>query len=272
LAAAAGATLKEVGATNRSAASDYEAAASPKAAVLLTISADAYRIAGETAAATFDELVALSRDRELCLMDALGGAPLVEPPATIHWPRRSAAASIAAGADLVILRGDALVCGPPSGILLGSQDVVTRIASHPLFSSLGLDPLRAAALAATVECYDTPTRGADTVPVWQGLSTSIENLRNRAERMAAQLQHVAGVATATASETHSPLSPALAGNGWPSHGVALTPSDVNVAALDARLRQARVPIAGRIEADRLMLDLRTVIPRQDKTLVDALLS
>lgn len=272
LAAAAGATLREVGATNRSAVSDYEAAASRSAAVLLTISADAYRIEGETAAAEFEQLVGLARDNKLCLVDALGGAPLVEPPATISWPRRSAAASIAAGADLVMLRGDALVGGPACGVVLGNREVIARIVRHPLFSALQLDPLRSTALASTVECYDSPSRGADTVPVWQCLGTSIENLRNRAERMAGQLQHVAGVGSATAIETRSQLSAALADNGWPSYGVALTPADGNVTALDTRLRQASVPVVGRIEDDRLVLDLRTVIPRQDKTLVDVLLA
>ena len=68
-----------------------------------------------------------------------------------------------------------------------------------------------------------------------------------------------------------PLSAALAGDGWPSYGVALSAADGNIGALDARLRSARFPIIGRLEADRIMLDLRTVIPRQDKAIVDSLL-
>jgi L-seryl-tRNA(Ser) seleniumtransferase len=272
LAAAAGATLKEVGATNRSAANDYEAAASPRAGMLLKISNDAYRVVGETATAEFDDLVAVARDRKLCLVDALGGSPLVEPPAPIAWPRRSAAASIASGAGLVILRGDGLVGGPPCGILLGNRDIIGRIADHPLYPQMKLDPLRSAALLATAECYDTPSRGADTLPVWQCLGTSIENLRNRAERLAAQLAHASGVASATATETKSPLSAAFADDGWPSYGVTLTPTDGDAHALDCRLRSARFPIIGRVESNHIILDLRTVLPRQDKTIVDALLT
>jgi L-seryl-tRNA(Ser) seleniumtransferase len=272
LATSAGATLKEVGATNRSAASDYEAAASPRAALLLKLNNEAYRVVGETATAEFDELVAVARDRDLCLVDALGGGPLVEPPATLSWPGRSAAASIAGGADLVILRGDGLTAGPPCGILLGNRDVIGQITAHPQYSLTKLDPLRSAALLATAECYDTPSRGADTLPVWQCLSTSFENLRNRAERMAAQLAHTSGIASATATETKSPLSAALTGDGWPSNGVTLTPTDNDAHALDRRLRSARFPIVGRVEGNHIVLDLRTVVPRQDKAIVDALLT
>ena len=68
--------LKEVGATNRSVAIDYEAAASPRAATILILSTDSYRVAGDTGAAGMEELVAIARDRELLLVDALGAAPL----------------------------------------------------------------------------------------------------------------------------------------------------------------------------------------------------
>jgi L-seryl-tRNA(Ser) seleniumtransferase len=72
-------------------------------------------------------------------------------------------------------------------------------------------------------------------------------------------------------ETRSPLSAALTSEGWPSYGVALAAANGDIRMLDERLRSARFPIVGRIEGDRLLLDLRTVLPRQDKALVDALL-
>jgi L-seryl-tRNA(Ser) seleniumtransferase len=134
-----------------------------------------------------------------------------------------------------------------------------------------LDPLRTAALATTLEGYDTPARGADSIPIWQCLATSVDNLRNRAERLAGQLGHVEGIASATPVGIRSPISPALAESGWPSYGVALSPADGNIVALDSRLKTARSPIVGRVEGDQLLLDLRTVLPRQDRTVADALL-
>jgi hypothetical protein len=81
---------------------------------------------------------------------------------------------------------------------------------------------------------------------------------------------VEGVLAATAIETRSPILGPSSGDGWPSYGVALAAADNN-AALDGRLRSARFPVVGRIEGERLVIDLRTVLPRQDKAIVDSLL-
>ena len=269
LAAAARVNLNEVGAIHSALAADYEAAASPRAAALLILSSDSYRIIGQTANVELDELVALARDRELVSIDALGAAPLQDPPPAIAWPRRSARASIARGVDLAILRGNGLVGGPSCGIMLGNRDVIRRITAHSLFDAWRLDPPRAAALTATLESYDNPTGGLESIPLWQCLTVSIDNLRNRAERIAPQLAHAEAIASAVAVETNSPISLALA-ESLPSYGIALSPTDGNLDVLDKRLRSARFPILGRIEHDRIILDLRTVLPRQDTVLVEAI--
>jgi L-seryl-tRNA(Ser) seleniumtransferase len=270
IAAAAGATLKEVGTTNRAIAADYEAAVSTRTAALLTLSSDAYRVVGDTGCAELDELVALARDREIPLIDALGAGPLVDPPPTIDWPRRSVRASLAAGAEVAVVRGDGLLGGPPCGILVGSQAVLQRIASHPLFEAWRLDGLRRAALLATLECYADAPSGLGALPVWQIVEARLDNLRNRAERMAPQLARAEGIASSVAVETLSQLHPGLA-TGYSSYGVALTAAEGDIGSLDRRLRSASVPIVGRIEGDRLVLDMRTVLARQDKIIVDELL-
>ena len=81
---------------------------------------------------------------------------LVNPPTSVNWPRRSAQTSVAAGADLTIIRGDGLVNGPSCGILLGTKVAIGRIVQHPLFSAWQLDPLRTAALLATVDVLRRP--------------------------------------------------------------------------------------------------------------------
>ena len=270
LAEAAKATLTEVGTTNSALAADYEAAASPRTAAILTASSDTYRVVGQTAAAELDELVALARDRELISIDALGAAPLVAPPATVSWPRRSAAASIAAGVDLVILRGDGLVGGPPCGILLGSKEVIRRITAHPLFAAWSIDPLRMAALTATLECYENPT---DRHPSDPRVAMS-----HRIDRQPSQPGRTHGAAARRKpKESRRPRRSKREARwrprfrtGLPSYGIALSPAGGDVHALDKLLRSARFPILGRIENDRIILDLRTVLPRQDTTLIDAL--
>jgi L-seryl-tRNA(Ser) seleniumtransferase len=220
--------------------------------------------------AELDELVALSRASELMLIDALGAAPLDDTAAAVCWPFRSVRASLAAGVDLAVVRGDGVVGGPACGILLGSREAIRQIGEHPLFAAWRLDMLRSAALVATLESYDHKPPSQEELPLRQILAVSVENLRNRAERMAPQLAHAEGIASAVAVETRSPLFSVLA-DGCPSYGVALSPAEGDVESLDRRLRAASLPILGRREGDRLILDLRTVLPRQDKLLVDALL-
>jgi L-seryl-tRNA(Ser) seleniumtransferase len=270
LAAAANVTLREVGTINRAGTADFEAMASPSTAAILRITPDAYRIVGDTTAAEPESLVALCRDRELRFIDALGVAPLTEPPESIQLPLPSVRERLASGVDLAIVRGDGLVGGPACGILLGDREIIQDIKGHPLFAAWRLDVLRTAALIATLESYDNKPLCPEELPIWQFLTGSIENLRNRAERLAPQLAAASGISTATAIEIRSPLLPAFA-EGWPSYGVALTAADGDIRSLDKRLRSGPSPILGRIEGERLILDLRTVLPRQDKSIVDVLL-
>jgi L-seryl-tRNA(Ser) seleniumtransferase len=272
LAAAAGVLLEEVGATNRTRASEYESAVTPRTAALLKLSSDEYRIVGETEAPDLGELVGLARDRELALIDALGAAPLIDLPPEFGVERRSVRASIAAGVDLVIVRGNGFVGGPQCGIILGNRDQVARITEHPLFAAWQLDPLRAAALTAALECYaDTSTCGPNQ-PVLRLLATPLDNLRDRAERLAPQLARAAGIAAAEPIATRSQLSAAdPPERGLASFGIALTPSDGNVQNLAKQLSGAAQSVVGRVEDSRLVLDLRTVFPRQDQPLVEAII-
>jgi L-seryl-tRNA(Ser) seleniumtransferase len=270
LAAAARVVLRDVGTAHRTQAADYEAAASPRAAALLKFTSDSYQIVGEIAAAELEELVAVARDRDLVLIDALGAAPLVDPPEAVAWPRRSVRGSLASGVDLVIVRGDGLIGGPACGILAGNAEVIGRIAVHPLCAAWRLDPLRAAGLIGTLQCHDAMAKTDQLLPVWQLLTTPVDNLRNRAERLAPQIAAAEGIASAEPIETRSPVSAAFsAGEHWPSYGIAIGPNGGTLAELQHRLGSAPHAVVGRIENDRLVLDLRTVLPRQDRALVEA---
>lgn len=270
LAASTGATIREVGTTNRTTAADYEPAISLQTAALMKLRSDDYRVVGATESAELEELANLARDRELALIDVAGAAPLVDLPPAIGAGNRSVRASLKAGADLVIVRGDGLVGGPTCGILIGRRELVRRVEEHPMFVAWQLDALSAAALAATVELYEDDQRLAQQLPVLQLLLTPLENLRNRAERLAPQLAQAEAVSSAEAVATESILGVApLADRALPSFGVALVPADGNVDRLANRLSTGPVAVVGRQQHDRLVLDLRTVFPREDQVLVEA---
>ena len=271
LCATSGTLVREVGTTNRTTPSDYESAISPRTAALMAIRSDHYRVVGETESVEFGQLAGLARERELMLCDAIGGAPLVDHALTAGWCGRSAQASVAAGADLVVVRGEGLVGGPTCGILLGRREIVERIEEHSLFSAWQLDPMKISALVATLELYEDREHVEQTLPLLMLLSTPVDNLRQRAERLAPQLATAQGIAAAEPVEMQSNLG--LAGwtdRSWPSFGVALTAAEGQATALDKRLGAAPRPVRGRVEGDRLVLDLRTVFPRQDQELVETI--
>jgi L-seryl-tRNA(Ser) seleniumtransferase len=271
LIASANARLREAGTTNRAVTADFEAATSSTTAALLKICPDEYRIVGQTSAANLEELVGFTRDRELVLIAALGTAPLVDHAETKEWPQPSARAALAAGVTLVAIRGDGFVGGPSCGILLGDHEIISRLSQHPLYPAWRLDSVRSAALAATLEDHLNSNPDTANLPVWQLLATPIENLRNRAERIAPQLSHAADVATAAVVETRSPISAAITPDaGLNSYGVAITARSGAIVDLNNRLRVLPLPVIGRLESDRLVLDLRTVLPRQDRALVEAI--
>jgi L-seryl-tRNA(Ser) seleniumtransferase len=185
--------------------------------------------------------------------------------------RQSVRAALEAGFDLVIVRGDGFAGGPPCGVMLGSRELIGRVRAHAMFRAFQLDHYRAVAMTTTVECYGDGERSLESLPVWQLLTASVENLRNRAERIAPQLAQAEEVASAVAVETRSPISAALtADNGFESFGIALTARDRSADELEKRFRALPFPVCGRVEGERLILDLRTVLPKQDRVLVETI--
>lgn len=271
LAASASVYLREVGSADGETAADFAAAISSATAAVLLLATDGDSNEATTRV-TFEELVSAGRERKLPLVCGLGAAPITDRPGGISWPGRSAAAAIAAGLDVVVIRGDGLVGGPASGLIIGNRGIVNRISEHPLFAALQLDRLRVAALGTTLEFHDSPDERADVLPVLQLLTTPVENLRNRAERLAQQLARAPGVASATVVETKSPITGSCSNTGdHPSYAVALSSADASADGLAEQLRQLPVPVFGRVDQDRLLLDLRTVLPRQDRVLVESVL-
>lgn len=269
LAQAAGLTLREAGAVNAVSMADYEAAIDADTAAIVRHTPDFYHVAGAADAVELESLVGLARDRELPLVDLLGAAPLVDrlPALGAEWT--SMAGSLAVGAQLVVARGDGLVGGPRSGIILGTRALIERIAAHPLLAAWQADAATCAALAATVGLYHDQSQLPQTVPLYQMLSASVENLRQRGERLAPQMAQAADVASAVVLESESTLGLAQVRSVTsPSIAVVLTPTADDESALDERLRQSAVPVLGRRESGRLWLDLRSVLPRQDQRLVE----
>src|SRR6266540_2803782 len=178
-----GAQLREVGTTNRTRAGDYERAVGPETAVLLRVHQSNFRLVGFTEQPSLEELAAVARRHELPLVDDLGSGVLVgledEP---------SARESLAAGADLVCFSGDKLLGGPQAGIVVGRAELVERLRRHPLQRALRADKLTLAALEGTLSLALDPARAAGEIPVLRMFHEPLEQVRARAERLAAAVR------------------------------------------------------------------------------------
>jgi L-seryl-tRNA(Ser) seleniumtransferase len=265
---ASGAVLAEVGTTNRTTIEDYRraVAASPSAA-LMTVHPSNYEIRGYTRRARPEEIAALAREAGIPWIHDQGTgcvAPLdefgVEGEATV-------ASCLADGADLVTFSGDKLFGGPQAGFVVGRAALVSVLAAHPVARVVRPDKLTLAALAATLAAWKTG-RWRD-FPVYRAAAASLDSLEARGEEIRKAVSR-----RAPRIELAVVNSRALFGGGtspeksFPSRALAVSLEGLGAEALAERLRAAAPPIVARIEADRLLLDLRSIDPEEDAMLAE----
>jgi L-seryl-tRNA(Ser) seleniumtransferase len=269
--AASGARLHEVGAANSSRIDDYRQAIGPHTGLLLLVAGGEVPAgAGHT---PLPELVQLGQAQGLGVVHDLGPAALIDlrPFGIEGVPVMGD--SIRAGADLVLAGGERMG-GPQCGLVAGKRPLVEQIARHPLMHAVQADRTTLAALAATLRLYRQSELARESVPLLQLWTTSVDNLHNRAQRLAPQLAACGSIAGAEAVAGTARLSasgqPGGPGGQLPSWQIELTPAaGWSLERVAAALRSGRPAVLGHIERERLVLNLRTVFPRQDQQLVEA---
>jgi L-seryl-tRNA(Ser) seleniumtransferase len=200
------------------------------------------------------------------VVDDLGSGSLLDTAAygLAHEPMVQE--SVAVGMGLVCFSGDKLLGGPQAGIIVGDAELVGRLKRHPLTRAVRPDKLTIAALAATLDHY-LREEAPRMVPIWRMIAAPLDALAARAERVAAALATL-GVAAAVEDGASTVGGGSLPDETLPSRVVAVRVA--SEAALAERLRRGDPPVIARLERDRLLLDLRTVLPEEDDLLLAAL--
>jgi L-seryl-tRNA(Ser) seleniumtransferase len=263
--AQSGATLREVGTTNRTRIADYERAITEHTRLLLRVHRSNFEIVGFTEQPSLAELVELGRRRNIGVMEDLGSGALVELESYGIAGEPTVYASLGAGASLVTYSGDKLMGGPQAGLVTGDPALVARLREHPLFRALRVDKTCYAALEATLAMY--LCEEYDRIPLLHMLGLPAEDVRRRCEALA---DSVSGL-SAKVLETRSMIGGGAApGKTVQSFALSLACDGMNATELARRLRQQATPIVARVEADRVLLDLRTVDAADDSYLAKTL--
>jgi L-seryl-tRNA(Ser) seleniumtransferase len=274
--AQSGAILKEVGTTNKTRLSDYEAAVGENTALILKVHKSNFRIAGFSEETSIEELVEFSRPLKIPVMFDLGSGCLIDlKPLLIQgaFTEPTVQDVVAGGADIVTFSGDKLLGGPQAGIIVGKREYVERVRRHPLARVMRVDKFTISALEATLMEYADPQRAVETIPVLKMLFQDLQDIEERAGRIAAGLEkRVPDMDIAVAEDKTYAGGGSLPDVEFATRVVTLMPRSISVNDLEKRLRRTAPPVIARIKDNRLVLDARSIMDEQVDALIEAVTS
>ena len=250
----AGCTLVEVGTTNRTRLDDYRAAITDRTALILRVHPSNFHITGFTGKPTLRELCSLN----VPVYEDLGSGCLVDLKAYgIDEPL--VRDSLAAGVSVVTFSGDKLLGGPQAGLIAGDGATIERIRRNPMFRALRIDKLVTQALENALRAI--VTERWDNVPALAMIRQTPESIRDRAERLRAQLD---------LASTVIPGESLVGGGSTPDQSLPTWLLAIPRPEMERRLRLGKPPVIARVEKGQLLIDLRTVFPHEEAALLGAL--
>lgn len=262
---AGGARLVEVGATNKTWLKDYESAIGPETALLLKVHTSNYRIEGFTHSVSGAELVELGEKCGLPVMEDLGSGSFYDG-ASLGFPLEpTIQQTVKAGISLVTFSGDKLLGGPQAGVIVGKKRYIERLRLNQLTRALRIDKLTLAALEGTLQVYERG--GRDEIPVWRMLSLSPDTLRSAASDIVTALHPNSAIDVELQEDVSQ-----VGGGAWPTVGLptwvcAIRPKNRSVIDLESFLRLGPVAILARIHKDRVIVDVRTLLPGDSEEII-----
>ena len=269
--AKSGARLREVGTTNRTRVADYENAINDRTRALLRVHRSNFEITGFTERPALADLAKLARARTIPLLEDLGSGAIVDLRSFGINGEPNVLDSLHAEVDVVTYSGDKLLGGPQAGLLTGRADLIERMRKNSLFRALRVDKLTYAALAATLLAYVKHDHSA--IPALRMMRLTKQEIAARAEALVQKLRSTAPKWELEIVDGESVLGGGAAPSAvLPTRLIALTRPDSTAEWLSARLRGCDPPIIARVEDGRVLLDLRTVFPEQDRAIADAIQS
>jgi len=270
--ASSGAHLVEVGTTNRTHDRDYENAINEQTALLLRVHCSNYRVIGFTSEVEAPDLVKIGRRHEIPVMEDLGSGCFIDLSQFGLAKEPTVQEVVACGMDIVTFSGDKLLGGPQAGIIVGAKKYIDRIKRNPINRALRIDKFTLSSLESVLRLYLDQSQAIKNIPTLRMIATPEAAVQERVLQFCARSQEL--LSDQCGIEPYSVYSQvgggALPEQNLPSWAVSVQPKRMKLSRLEKRLRSATVPVMGRVEHDRLLLDLRTVGAQEEESLLASL--
>ncbi len=271
-----GATLVEVGTTNRVHLRDYENAITEKTALIMRVHTSNYRVEGFHSEVSIEELTALGASYGVKVVDDLGSGALVSlDQQGLPGEEPLISKSVDAGVDLITASGDKLIGGPQMGILVGSRECVARVRAHPLFRAVRCGKLTLIAMEATLRLFLHADRLGETHPTYRMLTAEQDGLLQGAEALAERLRSTKPVQSGAVTLAVEKAGDAVGAGSLPTvelpgAAVTLAAKDIEAGELATRLRAHRPPVFTTVHDHLVHVHVRTLQPGDDEVVASAL--
>lgn len=254
-----GATLVEVGTTNKTHASDYEENITEETKALLKVHTSNYKIVGFTESVGIDELMPIAKEHGIPVIEDLGSGVLIDLSKYGLTYEPTVQESVAKGADVVCFSGDKLFGGPQAGIIVGKKKYIDMMKKNQLTRALRIDKFTAAALELVLQEYLSEEQAVQHIPVLRMITEPLDEVARRARSLARTIRSTDIPAKVDVVSCESQIGGgSLPMERIPSMAVAIRPKHESVAALEDQMRHLTVPMIPRTVNDTIMLDVRTV--------------
>ncbi|MFB4164181.1 L-seryl-tRNA(Sec) selenium transferase [Alteribacillus sp. JSM 102045] len=266
-----GASLVEVGTTNKTHPKDYRHAVNEKTAMLMKVHTSNFKTIGFTAEVSLKELVHIAQEKEeLIVYEDLGSGALYDFRQHGIGEEPTVAEALSQGADLVTFSGDKLLGGPQAGIIAGKKKWIDRLKKHQLARVLRVDKMTLAALEETLKAYLQGEEGIHAIPTARRVLETKQSIQKRAE----SFLHLLKLSewTVTIEEDISKV-----GGGTmpevtlPTAVVHLHTGETPAQVVIEKLRRESTPaVVARIKEEKVVFDFRTITEVEAKMIANAL--
>lgn len=264
-----GAILREVGTTNRTHLSDYKNALSDNTALILKVHTSNFRLIGFTKAVARKELAKLAQEAHIPLAEDLGSGSLLDLSSYGLKDEPQILRVIDEGVDIVTFSGDKLLGGPQAGIIVGKNEYIKRMKANHLTRALRVDKFTLAALEATLRIYLNPQNVISQIPFYRMLTAGEGELKKKARKIISGLSNCDGAIEVVKTTSYTGAG-SLPGQDLSSWGIAIKVKGISVNEAEKRLRELPIPIVAYIDREKLILDMRTLVPGDEEIVIDGI--